>query len=389
VADLVEVFGGHFMSPVPDPYPAYARLRRDTPVFYMDLPMGPAYMVTRHADCTAVLRDAKLYSSRINASGIGLVMGRTILEMDGKDHGRHRGLISPFFVPKAMDGEMAHGIQSVADQLIDRIAGRGRADLVPAFTLTFPLRIIARVIGLPIEDYEQFQKWALAIIGFSDDPPAGFEAAQALVDHLRPIAEQRRREPRGDLMSQLVHAEVDGERLSDEEVFSFLRLLVPAGAETTYRLIGNTLFALLHHPEQLEEVAADRQKIDLAIDEALRWEAPVCFAARNTTAPASIAGVDVPEGAGILTAISSANRDERHYDDPDRFDIHRGAEDHIAFGFGRHYCAGSHLARLETKIALKTIFERLRDLRLDHSEPSRVCGLAFRSPDRLPVRFEG
>ncbi|MGH7820874.1 MAG: cytochrome P450, partial [Candidatus Binatia bacterium] len=204
--DLIEIFGGHFMSPVADPYPAYARLRRESPVLPMELPMGPAYLVTRHEDCTAVLRDAKLFSSHINARGIGTVMGRTILEMDGKEHSRHRALISPFFVPKAMDGDMAKGIQAVADQLVDRIAGRGSVDLVAAFTLTFPLRIIARIIGIPIEDYEQFQKWALAIIGFSDDPAAGMEAAAAVVEHLRPIAEARKREPREDLLSQLVHA---------------------------------------------------------------------------------------------------------------------------------------------------------------------------------------
>jgi cytochrome P450 len=385
--DLIELFGGHFMSPVPDPYPAYARLRRETPVLQMELPMGPAsaYLVTRYEDCVAVLRDPALFSSKINAQGIGLVMGRTILEMDGKEHGRHRNLISPFFVPKALTGEMPNLVQSIADQLVDRIAGEKRADLVAAFTLTFPLRIIAHIIGLPIEDYETFQKWALAIIGFSDDPEAGFAAAQSLVEHLKPIAEERKREPRDDLLSKLVHAEVDGHRLEDEEVFSFLRLLVPAGAETTYRLIGNTLFGLLTHPAELEEVRGDRSLLDAAIEEALRWEAPVCFAARNTTAPTQIAGVEIPKGAGVLVGISSANRDERHYADPDRFDLHRGDDEHVAFGFGRHYCAGSHLARLEAKVAIDTMLDGLPGLRLEPGAACGVLGLAFRSPDRLPV----
>ena len=386
--DLVELFGGHFMSPVPDPYPTLRRLRDESPALAIEVPLGETALITRYDDVQRVLRDAALFSSSINARGVGLVMGRTIIEMDGKDHSRHRALISPFFVPKAMDSAMARRIQEVADRLVDGLAGRGRADLVREFTLTFPVRIIAQVIGIPVEDYNQFQQWALDIIGLGDDPVKGLQAAAALVEHLRPIAELRKRQPTDDLLSKLVHAEVDGQRLEDEEVFSFLRLLVPAGAETTYRLIGNALFGLLTNPGQLEEVRADRSLLDRVLDEALRWEAPVCLAARNAMAPTSIAGVELAEGAAILVSLSSANRDERRYDDPDRFDVHRDGEDHLAFGFGRHFCAGSHLARLEARIALDTMLERLPGLRLDPGEPCGVYGLAFRSPDRLPVLFD-
>jgi cytochrome P450 len=386
--DLTSVFGGHFMSELGDPYPAYARLRRESPALRMDLPMAPAYMVSRYEDVAAVLRDNVLFSSHANAAGIGMVMGRTILEMDGKEHTRHRALINPVFVPKALGGGLPEVIRATAHGMIDGFARDGRADLVAQFTRTFPLRVIAHIIGLPIEDYEQFQRWALAIISMGSDPAGAFDAAQKLVEYLRPIVALRRDEPREDLMSKLVHAEVDGHRLTDEEVYSFLRLLVPAGAETTYRLIGNTLLALLANPEQLDEVRADRSLIEWAIEESLRWEAPVCFAARETTAPTAIAGVDIPLGSGVMVAISSANRDETKYPEPQRYDLQRRADDHVAFGGGKHFCVGSNLARLEARIALDAVLDRLRNLRLSASADLGVYGLAFRSPKRVAVVFD-
>lgn len=388
MADLIDTFGGHFMSEVPDPYTVYARLRREEPVVLLDLPMAPGYMVTRYEDVTTVLKDAALYSSRANAKGIGLVMGRTILEMDGKEHTRHRNIISTAFVPKALQGELPGVIASIAHQMIDGFAGDGHADMVAQFTRTFPLRVIAHIIGVPIADYETFKRWSLDLIGFADDPPKGFEAAGKLVDYLRPIVEAHKSAASRDLLSTLTHAEVDGQRLTDEEIYSFLRLLLPAGSDTTYRLIGNTLFGLLTHPDQLDAVRADRALVAAAIEEALRWEAPVQFAARETTAATALAGVELPEGAQVLTAIGSANRDERRFEHPDRFDIRRGADDHVAFGFGRHFCVGSHLARLEAATALNAIFDRLPNLRLDPAHDCGVVGLAFRSPNRLPVRFD-
>ncbi|MGH7806288.1 MAG: cytochrome P450, partial [Candidatus Binatia bacterium] len=230
--DLIELFGGHFMSPIEDPWTACARHRRESPVLYVDLPFRGGYLVFRYDDALAVLRDATTFASRINAEGIGLVMGRTIIEMDGKEHTRHRNIVSTFFVPKTIREKLPPVVEATAHRMIDAFASEGRTDLVERFTKTFPLRIVAGIIGIPIADYEVFQRWALAIIGFPADPAAGFEAAQAVSEFLRPIAEERRQAPTGDLLSALVHAEVDGERLTDEEVVSFLRLLLPAGAET-------------------------------------------------------------------------------------------------------------------------------------------------------------
>ena len=388
MANLFDLFGGHFMSDVPNPYPVYARLRSEEPVKFLDLAMMSAYLATRFEDVMTVLRDAAVYSSRANAKGIGLVMGKTILEMDGQEHARHRNIISMAFVPKALRGDMPDVVERIAHDMIDRFAHAGRADLVSQFTLTFPLRVIAHVIGVPIEDYETFKRWSLELIGFAADPARGFAAATNLVDYLRPIVERRRAAPCGDLLSTLTHAEVDGDRLTDEEIYSFLRLLLPAGSDTTYRLIGSALFALLTHPEQHEAVRADRSKIAALLDETLRWEAPVQFASREANTDTTLGGVDVPAGAQVLVALGSANRDERRFDNPDRFDIHRRVDEHVAFGFGRHFCLGSHLARLEATTALNALLDRLPNLRLDAPPECAIVGLAFRSPNRLPVRFD-
>lgn len=388
MTNTVKLFGGTMMSPVLDPYSVYRRLRAEQPVIPVNTIMGVNHLVTRYDDILAILKNGTLYSSRANARGIGLVMGRTILEMEGKEHVRHRNIISPFFSPRAMKGETREMVSGIVNGLIDAFARRGRANLVPEFTFIFPLEVITTIIGIPVEDYAAFHQMAIDLISVGDDPPKGFAAAQALVEYLQPILEKRKREPGDDLLSKLVHAEVEGSRLTDEEVLGFLRLLLPAGAETTYRLTGSCLYALLRFPEVREEILADRSKIALLIQETLRWESPVQYVSRETTEACSISGIEVPAGAMLSVALGSANRDERHYDDPDRFLLHRKNDDHVGFGFGQHFCAGSHLALLEATTAIETLLDRLPNLRLDPAEESHVVGLAFRSPDRLPVLFD-
>lgn len=383
----VDLFGGTMLSPVRDPYAVYRHLRREQPVLLVHGMLGDDYLVTRHDDVRTILTDPERFSSRGNARGIGLVMGRTILEMEGKEHVRHRSLITPVFGPGAVRGGLDAAIAAVAHDLIDRFAGAGRADLVAQFTFTFPLRVICRVIGIPVDDYETFHHWALDLVAVGDDPPRGFAAAARIVKYLQPILERRRREPQNDLLSKLVHAEVEGQRLSDEEVLSFLRLLLPAGAETTYRLIGSMLFALLTHPDTLDAVRDDRAVLDLVMEETLRWESPIQFVSREVTRPLALSGVDLPAGALVSAVLGSANRDEGHYPEPDRFDVHRRSDDHLAFGFGPHFCAGSHLARAEARIAVAALLARLPNLRLDPAQESHVVGLAFRSPDHLLVLF--
>jgi cytochrome P450 len=384
----IELFGGSMMSPVPDPYSVYRRLRHEAPVTCVQSIMGVSYLVTRYDDALAVLKQPALFSSRANAKGINLVFGRTILEMEGKEHVRHRNIISPFFTGRALRGPLPKVVTGIAHRLIDDFAAAGRADLVAQFAFTYPLRVMAHIIGIPIGDFDEFHRKALDLISVGDHPQRGLAASQWIADYLRPILAERKAHPTEDLLGRLARAEVEGHHLTDEEVISFLRLLLPAGAETTYRLLGSTLYALLTHPEVLAAVRAERAALDLAIEETLRWESPVQYVTRETTGPATLGGVELPVGAMLSVALGSANRDERHYDDPDRFDLHRSNDDHLAFGFGPHFCAGSHLARLEARIALEALLERLPDLRLDPGGRSTVVGLAFRSPDRLPVLFD-
>lgn len=385
----VELFGGTMMSPVPNPYPVYKRLRDECPVALVEGIFGEHYLVTRYEDVLAVLRDFERFSSRANAKGIGLVFGRTILEMDGTEHIRHRRLITPVLTPRALtNGALPDAIRATAHDLIDRFVHRAAADLVREFTFVFPIQVFARqFLELPEEDAEMFHRWALDLISISGDPPRAFAASAAIVDYLKPILERRRVEPGEDLISLLATARVEGEQLSDEEILSFCRLLVPAGAETTYRLLGSALFALVSDAACYEEVCANRSLVPNLVEETLRWEAPVQYVSRETTTDTVLGGTRIPAGKFVSVALGSANRDERKFPDPDRFDLHRDTEGHLAFGFGRHYCAGSHLARLEARIALEALLDRLPDLRRDPAFEDRIVGLAFRSPDHLHVQF--
>ena len=387
IATTNKLFGGSMMSPIIDPYTVYKRLRDEQPAVPVSSIMGVNYMITRYDDVLAILKDGKTFSSQANARGIGIVMGRTILEMEGKEHVRQRNIIAPFFGPRAMKAEMPEVVGRIVHGLIDEFAAAGQADLVRQFTFTFPMQVMASIIGIPVSDYHAFHHMALDLISVGDDPARGFQAASDLVAYLTPLLAQRKAEPTNDLLSKLVHAEVDGNRLTDEEVLSFLRLLLPAGAETTYRLTGSCLFALLTHPQVYEEVRADRAAIGPLIQETLRWESPVQFVSREPTRDVEIAGIPVPAGAMLSVVVGSANRDERHYDRAEQFDLHRKNDDHVAFGFGEHFCAGSHLALLEARMALNAVLDRLPDLRLEADPDTHVVGLAFRSPNKLPVRF--
>jgi len=370
----------------PDPYPLFAGLRQGSPVLKVEQFRRETYMVTRYDDVAAVLRDNETFSSRSNEQ-LTEVMGRNIILMDGKEHQKHRQIVQHAFHFKAIAVLEEYMRQVVAD-LVDGFAADGHANLVEQFSEPFPIRVIARLVGVPIQDFDQFKQYALDIIGFTKDRERGLAASRAVNDFLLPIIAERRAQPIDDVLSRLVTGEVDGQRLTDEEVVSFMRLLLPAGAETTFRWIGSTLFALLHHPEQLAEVVADRTLTAAALEETLRWETPVLFVGRETTRPVEIAGVAIPEGAMVTPVIASANRDEGHYPDPDRWDLHRGADDHLSFGGGRHFCLGYHLARMEAKLALDAILDRLPNLRLDRDHPAQIVGLAFRSPRSLHVHFD-
>ncbi|MBI1817592.1 MAG: cytochrome P450 [Deltaproteobacteria bacterium] len=378
------------VSEVRDVYPMFAAMRRSQGVARVELPMRAVYIVLRYDDVSAVLRDPETFSSRIMRQVMGPVMGRTILEMDGHDHTRYRGLVQHAFRPKAIERYATELVEPVVQELLDGIVrGGGKAELVSQLTTNYPLTIIARMLGIPIRDYAQFQKWSLDLIGYkANQPEPGLSASRALKDYLRPIVEQRKLDPKDDLISELLAARVDDHRLTDDDIFGFLLLLLPAGAETTFRLLGNMLSALLSHPDQLDEVRRDPEQLTWALEETLRWEPPLLGTARETTRAVTLRGVEIPERSMVSAMVGPANRDEEHYPDPDRFDIHRHADDHLSFGLGKHFCLGYHLARLEVLTAMRAVLDRLPNVRLDPAQESYIQGVSFRSPNRLPVLFD-
>jgi cytochrome P450 len=213
-------------------------------------------------------------------------------------------------------------------------------------------------------------------------------ASQALRDYFANVLAERRRNPQDDLISTLAQCELDGQRLTDEDVFAFLRLLLPAGVETTYRSSGNLLVALLSNPQHIDAVRSDLKLLGRAIEEGLRWEPPITSLVRRVIRDTELAGVQIQSGATITVSVASANRDPERYADPDTFDPYRDDISHLTFGHGPHICLGMHLARMESAVALQALFDRLPDIRLDpDAEPPKITGVAFRSPGSLPVTF--
>ena len=388
---------------VRDPYPMLAGVRADSPVLQVHYGPGPGRMsrldpkaprvptlftVTSHELVQRVLTDGARFSSAGYATTIGQVMGPTILQMDQPEHLRHRALVARAFRTRMLDQWGDTVIGSCVSELIGAFAGDGHADLIPQLTFPFPVRVIARILGLPDSDWPQFLRLSTELIGVMRNWDRAVAAGRELRGYFAGIIADRRRHTREDLVSQLIEAEIGGHRLSDEEIYPFLLLLLPAGAETTYRSSANMLFGLLSHPGLLHAVRADRNLIPQVIEEALRWETPLLTVARTAAEDMELGGVRIPSGGLVAVSLGAANRDPARYPHPDAFDIFRPDKQHISFGDGAHKCLGMHLARLEMRILLNAVLDRLPHLRLDPvAEDPHIHGLLFRSPPELPVRF--
>jgi cytochrome P450 len=349
------------------------------------------YQITRYKDAEHVLRDGETFSSTINAEHIGQFMGDLILAMDGAEHRQYRNLVAKAFRASQLEQWDATLVRPMINRLLDDIVPLGRADLVASVTAKYPVQVICGIVGVPLEDAEQFHAWAEQINTGPLDPPKGHAASEAMVEYLRPLVEARRAHPTGDFLSDLVHAEVEGEQLSDSKLYGFLRLLLPAGAETTFRVMGNCLYALLTHPEELARVDADRSLLPDVIEETLRWETSVTMVSRVAAKDTEVAGCPIPAGSPVGVITGSANRDEARWEDPAEWTLGRPVQHHLAFGTGQHQCLGMHLARLELRVGLETILDRLRNLRLDPDadlEDVVIEGYAFRGPRSLPVLFD-
>jgi cytochrome P450 len=367
-----------------DPHPDLAQKRRETPIEGD----GP-FMVYRYEDAAQGLKDSETFSSKIIRDFMGPVMGeQMLLSHDGAVHRRYRGLVSGAFSQRSLARWEDELIRPTIAALLDKIATKGQEELVEAFTFLFPAQVIAALFGLPSDDVSQFQRWTLAINAYTANPEAGIRASQELETYLSSIVAERRISPKDDLISALVMAELEGSKLTEEELYSFLKMLLPAGIETTYRGSGNMIFALLTHPEQKAKLLNDWSLIGPAIEETLRWESPTQLTTRITTKETTLGGVAIPNESMVTFSLASANRDESIWNSPERFDMTRAVKPHLAFGYGPHLCVGAHLARLEMRVGIRMLFERLPDLALDLTgEEPFIRGDIFRSPNFLPVRF--
>jgi cytochrome P450 len=384
------------------PYPEFAQMRAEGPVVCraLDSTLGISpealaseqprlYVAVTHDAVARVLRDGDAFSSGAYRESMGIVMGPNILVMDEPDHGRYRNVIQSAFSKKSIE-RWEHGlIRPIVMNLVDSFADRGRAELVRELMFPFPVHVIAGMLGMPEEDIPVFHALTVDLISVAFDWERGLEASRKLAEYLTPIIESRRKDPGDDLISQLVLGEIDGQTLDNEHVLGFLRLLLPAGAETTYRSSSNLLFGLLTHPEQKKALDSDRSLMLQAIEEGLRWEVPLTSISRVCTRDTEVEGIMIPAGSMVEVVIGSANHDESRFERAEEFDIMRPPRQHMSFAFGPHRCLGMHLARAEMKVVTETLLDRLPNLRLDPEvEDVHITGRGFRAPRALPVLFD-
>ncbi len=340
--------------------------------------------------CQQALADERL-SSRFWQDTIGHVWGQTIIGMDGLEHRRHRGLISQAFTRRSLNRWQDMAIQPAIHGLIDRFEHHGSVDLYREFTLLFPVYIITEMLGLPYADIQRFNRWAGDTIAVFYDHDRAMDASRNLENYLSPLIEERRGGAGEDLITLLANAELDGSRLQTLEIVSFLRLLLPAGGETTARSTASMLLGLLQNHDQLNTLIADRKLMPQAIEEGLRWEPPLMSINRVALDDLELGGIEIPRGTVLEVSIGAANRDETRWTEAHRFDIMRARKPHIAFAWGAHTCLGAHLARNEMSAALTALFDRLPGLRLDPEtgHEARLQGIGLRSPNKVPVVFDG
>ena len=382
-----------------DPYPTYHRLRAEDPVHQS--PLG-FWVLTRYDDVSAVLRDprfikeplAALVAARFGAEvprGVGLSM----LDRDPPDHTRLRGLVSKAFTPRVVDG-LRSRIQQIVDELITRVQAAGSMDVIEEFAYPIPVNVICEMLGVPLADHERFKGWSLDIARGLDSiwlppdsevPRRSAASRHAINDYFRGLIAQRRASPRGDLLSALIAAEEAGDKLNEEELLATCILLLIAGHETTVNLIGNGVLALLRNPGELERLRATPGLITNAVEELLRYDGPVQRTARVASAPATIGGRTIAKGEMVMPFIGAADRDPAQFPDPDRLDLTRADNRHIAFGWGIHFCLGAPLARVEGQIAIDALVRRLPRLELMTDEPEYRQSLTLRGLKTLPIKF--
>lgn len=380
------------------PYPFLKELRAQAPVHAGWPEMGmignsedgpPTFTAYTFDTVKAIFTDNITFSTRCYEDVVRPLQGPTILEMQDPEHAIYRKLHEFAFARSSMKRWDTELVGPLVDRTIAKIKAAKRADLVDAVFMPIPVRVIAALLGLPDSDVLHFHRLAIDLLGFRGDMDCAMRASAKMKEYFVGILADRRREPKDDMVSILAAAEVNGVKMSDEQIYGFMRNLLPAGAETTSRSTASLAYALLTHPDQLDAVCADRSLLPQAIEEGIRWETPLLNFMREVTRDIEIGGVHVPEGATMMLSLGSANHDETRWNEPEKFDIFRERKPHIGFAHGAHVCLGMHLARLETTKIFNALFDELPGLRLDPDAPAPyITGTMFRSPPRLDVVWD-
>jgi cytochrome P450 len=337
----------------------------------------------------AVFTDNITFSTRIYEDLVRPLQGPTILEMQEPEHAVYRKLHEFAFARSSMKRWDAELVGPLVDRTIAKFRDDKHADLVDAVFMHIPVRVIAALLGLPESDIGEFHRLAIELLGFRADMETALRASAEMKEYFIGVLAHRRTKPKDDMVTILSQAEIDGVKMSDEQIYGFMRNLLPAGAETTSRSAASLAMALLTDPAQLDALREDRSLMPQAIEEGIRWETPLLNFVREVSCDTELGGVKIPKGATMWMNLGSANHDETRWNDPESFDILRERKPHIGFGHGAHLCLGMHLARLETTKIFNALFDKLPGLRLDpDAAPPFVTGIMFRSPPRLDVVWD-
>ena len=393
----------HILDPdvLPNPYPFYRQLRESDPIHH-DAVYG--WVLTRHADVVAALRDPRMSAERLMLAPDGLppewldvlspalrAFARQMLFLDPPDHTRLRGLVNKAFTPRAV-AQMRERIQVMVDGILDTLAQADEVDMMRDLAFPLPVAVIASMLGIPAEDHPQFTRWTAdfgSLLNGSPLPPEGLLAAltglTALMDYFRQAIADHRAHPHDDLLQGLISADDRGDVLDEEELLGNCMLLLAAGHGTTTDLIGNGLLALLRHPEQLARLRDDPSMIESAVTEFLRYDGTVQMTSRLAREDLTIAGQTITAGENVMIVLGAANHDPAQFPDPDRLNLTRAENRHVAFGHGIHYCVGAPLAQLETQIVFTALTRRFPTMRLASETLDWQQSIVFRGLTGLPM----
>jgi cytochrome P450 len=384
-----------------DPYSAYQIMRDEYPLIWHEAMQS--FIISRYEDVSRAFRDQVFTTANYDWQ-LEPVHGKTILQLSGREHALRRALVAPAFRGSELQEKFLPVIENNARELIDKFRGAGRADLVADFATHFPVNVIVDMLGLDKAEHARFHRWYTSIIAFlgnlSQDPEvmaAGLQTQKEFAAYMIPIIQERRAHPGDDLLSGLCEAEIDGVRMSDEDIKAFCSLLLAAGGETTDKAIASVFANLLQHPSQLDAVREDRSLIARALAETLRYTPPVHMIMRQPAADIVLEGGTIPAGSTVTCLIGAANRDGRHFAEAEQFNIFRNdldsvnafsaAANHLAFALGRHFCVGALLAKTEVEVGVSQLLDAMPGVRLADGFRPGEQGVFTRGPAALPVVF--